>query len=158
MSEFEEKNIIVKYDGKYKIVDNKMLLREWGLVKRKIFKSIKPLKLFFFLKDKIREIFGEYAISGSFGEYLINGQTQGGEIIIYSTKKEIEKNKEITKYLSKKPNALIFVYDEHIFCNSWKFRGWNLVSIPQLCADLIAQGIYADIGFDLFKRWINDNK
>jgi len=104
----QEKNLIVKYERKYEIINSEMLLREWALVKRRMFNSLKPVKLFFFMKSKIREIFSNYAISGAFAEYLINGQTMGEEAIVYVP----EIKKDISRYLSIKPNTLVFVYDE----------------------------------------------
>jgi hypothetical protein len=152
LHELMEKNLLIEEFKNYRVIDRVALLKHWALEKRKIFNSLKFLKLFFFVKTRVREIFKDYVLSGPFAEYLVNGQTQGEEMIIYTTSID---EKEILNYLSKKPNAFLFVYDEHIFYNHWKLKGWKLVSIPQLCADLLAHGIYADVALDLFKRWVN---
>ena len=148
LAELCEKNLIAKEGEGFRVVSRELLLREWASVRREVFRSLKPLKLFFFMKAKIRELFEDYAISGPFAESLVNGQTSGEEVLVYTTKLP-----KVEEYLSKKPNTFVFLHDEHILHGSWKLRGWNLVSIPQLCADLLAQGIYADVALDMFRRW-----
>jgi len=148
LAELCDKNLVAKEGERFRVVSKELLLREWASVRREVLRSLRPLKLFFFLKTRIRELFENYAISGPFAESLVNGQTSGEEVLVYTTKLP-----KVEEYLSKKPNTFVFLHDEHILHNSWKLRGWNLVSIPQLCADLLAQGIYADVALDMFRRW-----
>jgi hypothetical protein len=144
-----DKNLVVREGERFRVPNKEYLLREWALTRRKVFRSLRPLKLFFFVKTRIRELFEDYVISGPFAESLINGQTSGEEVLVYTTKLP-----KVDEYLSKRPNTFVFIHDEHVFYHSWKIRGWNLVSIPQLCADLLAQGIYADVALEMFRRWM----
>ena len=158
LSELEEKNIILNVGEKFKILDKIELAKEWASLKRKILFSLKPFKIFMFVKSKIKK-FKVYAISGSFAENLINGQTRGEEIVAYIPKEDIKNIIDsVYSYKSVSPNVFIYPYDNHIFKYSWRFRGWSLVSIPELCVDLIALAIHADVGFELFKRWLSQSK
>jgi len=69
------------------VLNKEYLLREkWALTRREVFRSLRPLRLFFFVKTRIRELFEDYVISGPFAESLVNGQTSGEEVSVYTTK------------------------------------------------------------------------
>jgi hypothetical protein len=130
-----DKNLVVREGERFRVLNKEYLLREWALTTREVFRSLRPPKLFFFVKTRIRELFEDYVISGPFAESLVNGQTSGEGVLVYTTKLP-----KVDEYLSKRPNTFVFIHDEHVFYHSWKIRGWNLVSILRLCADLLAQG------------------
>ena len=158
LSELEEENLILSTGEKFKVLDKIELVKAWASLKRKILFSLKPFKIFMFVKSKIKEL-KNYAISGSFAESLINHQTRGEEMVVYVPKEKLEEVVRIMgNYKSKNPNIFIYGYDGHLFKYSWKLRGWSLVSIPELCADLIALAIHADVGLELFKRWLSQSK
>ncbi len=79
-------------------------------------------------------------------------------MMVYVTEKDMGKIETFSKHFSKRPNVFLFVYDEHVLYKSWSIRGWKVVYIPQLCADLMAQGVYGDVALDLFRRWLNASR
>ncbi|MCD6092669.1 MAG: hypothetical protein J7J38_01455 [Candidatus Aenigmarchaeota archaeon] len=87
---------------------------------------------------------------------LIQGQSPGKPIVVY-LKKDYLKIENKLKKLGRmgRGYVLFYIYDEDIFNGSLKIKGWNIASIPQVCADLIAMGTYADLGFNLFEKWLN---
>ncbi len=133
------------------------LLREWGGFKRDIFNRIEPLALDIFFPDRIKEILREYVVSGPFAEMLIQGESPGRPIIVYITENHFKKMEKELKKIGKigKGYALFYVYDGDVLKNSLKIKGWNIASMPQVCADIIALGTYADLGIKLFERWLN---
>lgn len=141
--------------AKWLHVDNQKLIREWGNFKRTIFNSIKPISVDVFFPEKIKDIIKDYVISGPFAEMLIQGESSGRPMIIYLDENKTEMN--TFKKLGKigKGSALFYPYDSYIFNNSLKIKGWNIVAIPQVCADMIAMGTYADLGIKLFGRWLD---
>lgn len=154
MAELKKKNIIW---GTEELHVNYMdLIREWGNFKRDIFNRIKPLAIDIFFPDKIKQI-KEYAVSGPFAEMLVQGESPGRPIIIYLKKKQFSKTEKILRSLGKagKGYAFFYAYDEDVFRNGLKIKGWNIASLPQVCADMIALGTYADLGIKLFERWLN---
>jgi hypothetical protein len=138
-------------------VDYIKLIREWGNLKREIFQYIKPLMLDILIPERLKTIIKDYAISGPFAEMLIQGESSGRPVIVYITDEEMRNKKNQISKLSNvgKGQIHIYAYDEDIFRDKWEIKGWKVVSIPQLCADLIAQGTYADLGIKLFKRWLD---
>lgn len=133
------------------------LIREWGDLKRTIFSSIKPLTIDMFFPEKIREVLKEYVISGPFAEMLVQGESPGRPLIIYIKEKDSRQIERNLKKIGKIGSGSIFLYayDEDILKNSLKIKGWNVASLPQVCADIIALGTYADLGIKLFERWLN---
>jgi DNA-binding Lrp family transcriptional regulator len=155
VNELKKKGIIF---GAEKIhVNYDKLIREWGILKRKIFESMQPLIIDILIPDRLKLIIKNYAISGPFVEMLVQGESSGKPIIVYISEEEMEKRKsQIYKLGSiEKGFAHIYVYDEDILRYKWEIKGWKIVSIPQLCADLIAEGMFADLGIKLFERWLN---
>ncbi len=132
------------------------LIREWGDFKRDIFSRIKPLVIDLFFPDKIKQI-KDYAASGPFAEMLVQGESPGRPIIIYLKEKQFGKIEKELRKLGKtgKGYAFFYAYDEDVFRNGLKIKGWNIASLPQVCADIIALGTYADLGIKLFERWLN---
>jgi CRP-like cAMP-binding protein len=138
-------------------VDYIKLLREWGNLKRKIFQFTRPLMVDILIPNRLRDIIKDYAISGPFAEMLIQGESPGRPLIVYITDEEMEKkrNKISSLGIIGKGQVHIYAYDEDILRSKWEVKGWKVVSIPQLCADMMAQGTYADLGMKLFQRWLN---
>ncbi len=114
------------------------LLREWGDFKRDIFRRIEPLVLDIFFPDKIKEILKEYAVSGSFAEMLVQGESPGRPMIVYVGESQFKKSERKLKKLGKpgKGQALFYIYDEDVLKNGLKIKGWNIASLPQVCADI----------------------
>jgi len=154
VKDLKEKNVI--WGGEKLYVNYSNLIREWGDFKRNIFNRIKPLAVDIFFPDKIKEVIEEYVVSGPFAEMLIQGQSPGKPIVVY-LKKDYLKIENKLKKLGRmgRGYVLFYIYDEDIFNGSLKIKGWNIASIPQVCADLIAMGTYADLGFNLFEKWLN---
>lgn len=136
------------------------LIREWGDLKRKIFQHIQPLMVDILIPERLKSVIKDYAISGSFAEMLVQGESPGRSLIVYLTDEEMEKRKNQISRLGVvgKGQVHVYAYDEDIFRSKWEIKGWKVVSIPQLCADMIAQGTYADLGMKLFQRWLNAGK
>jgi DNA-binding transcriptional regulator LsrR (DeoR family) len=155
VNELKKKGIVF---GAEKIhVNYDKLIREWGILKRKIFESTQPLMIDILIPDRLKLIIKNYAISGSFAEMLVQGESSGKPIIVYISEEEMEKRKSQIYKLGPigKGFVHIYVYDEDILRYKWEIKGWKIVSIPQLCADLIAEGMFADLGIKLFERWLN---
>jgi hypothetical protein len=133
------------------------LIREWGNLKRKILQHIQPLMVDILIPERLKSVIKDYAISGSFAEMLIQGESSGRSMIVYLTDEEMEKRRSQISRLGVvgKGQVHIYVYDEDILRSRWEIKGWKVVSIPQLCADMMAQGTYADLGMKLFQRWLN---
>lgn len=157
LTDLAEKNVLLKHNGRYRLLKREPLLKEWVATKKRILETMKPLKLFVFMKERVKKLVEDCVISGTFAEHLVNGQTDGESVLVYATEDKI-KDEAVSEHLSKKPNVFVYPYDDHITYHSWKTKGWEVVSIPQLCTDLIAQGIYADVGWDLFQRWLNADR
>lgn len=155
ISELKEKKAVWGTEELY--VDYNNLIREWADFKRNIFNRIEPLIIDIFFPDRIKEILKEYVVSGPFAEMLIEGESPGRPVIIYLKEKEFRKMETSIRKLGKTGKGYVFfyIYDEYVFRNSLKIKGWNVASMPQVCADIIALGTYADLGFKLFKRWLN---
>ena len=141
-------------------VDREKLIREWGSLKRMIFQYIRPLMIDILIPDRIRSVVKNYAISGPFAEMLVQGESSGRPLIIYLTEKEMETRKSQIVKLGNvgKGQVWFYVYDEDILSSIWEIKNWKVVCIPQICADLIALGTYADLGIKLFKRWLDVGK
>ena len=137
--------------------DHENLMREWGNLKRNIFQSIKPLMIDMLMPERIKGVVKNYAVSGPFGEMLVQGESPGKPVVIYIEECELEKKKkELIKLGSVgKGQVWVYAYDADVFSGRWDVKGWKVVSMPQLCADLIALGTYADLGIKLFKRWLD---
>ena len=110
-----------------------------------------------FFPDRIKELTKEYVVSGPFAEMLIAGESPGKPIIVYLREDELKRIEADTGKLGKtgKGQAFFYSYDEDVFRNSIKIKGWNVANIPQVCADMVALGTYADLGINLFERWLN---
>jgi len=155
VNELKKKGIVF---GAEKIhVNYDKLIREWGILKRKVFESMQPLIIDILIPDRLKLIIKNYAISGPFAEMLVQGESSGKPIIVYISEEEMEKRKSQIYKLGSigKGFVHIYVYDEDILRYKWEIKGWKIVSIPQLCADLIAEGMFADLGMKLFERWLN---
>ncbi len=152
MKNLREKGIIFSREVNYEL-----LLREWGEVKRVILDKLKPMKLDILIPERIKNVLKNYAISGPFAEMLIQGESSGRPLIVYLSETEFEKRKRDLMRVGKigRGQVWVYVYDEDIFKQTWKLRGWKVVSIPQVSADLVALGTYADLGMKLFKRWLD---
>lgn len=137
--------------------DYHALIREWGDLKRGIFQGIKPLMIDMLIPDRIRSVTKKYAVSGPFAEMLIQGQSPGKPMVVYIGENELKKKEKNLAELGNSGKGWIWVYayDTDIFSGAWKAKGWNVVNIPQLCADLLALGTYGDLGIKLFERWID---
>lgn len=133
-----------------------LLVREWGVIKRRIWGALKPLRLDVLVVDRIKNCFSRYVISGPFAEMLVQGQSPGRPVILYTTQAEFEQKREQILGLGRigKGQLWVYVYDEHVFTGSWVLRGWRVASIPQISADMIALGTYSDAGIDLLRRWL----
>jgi len=138
-------------------MDHIKLIREWGNLKRKILQHIQPLMVDILIPERLKSVIKDYAISGSFAEMLIQGESSGRSMIVYLTDEEMEKRRSQISRLGVvgKGQVHIYAYDEDILRSRWEIKGWKVVSIPQLCADMMAQGTYADLGMKLFQRWLN---
>jgi hypothetical protein len=135
----------------------KVLLRDWSSYKRKIFEKIFPLKVDVLIPESIRSSLENYAVSGPFAESLVQGETPGIPVIVYVAEKDFipVKEKVIKNFATGKGQVWIYPYDEYVFAGCTMLKGWKIASIPQICADIIALGTYADAGFMLFERWID---
>ncbi|MBU3957490.1 MAG: winged helix-turn-helix domain-containing protein [Nanoarchaeota archaeon] len=154
LTELKKKNIVW---GTEELHVNYMdLIREWGDFKRDVFRRIKPLVIDMFFPDKIKQI-KDYVASGPFAEMLIQGESPGRPIIIYLKEKEFAKTEKVLKSFGKTGKGYVFfyAYDGDVFRNGLKIKGWNIASLPQVCADIIALGTYADLGIKLFERWLD---
>ncbi len=158
LKELEKNNVV--WGTEIIQVDNIKLMREWGNLKRKIFQYIKPLMIDILIPERIKTVVKDYAISGPFGEMLIQGESPGKPVIVYLTTAEMDKKKNQISILGNtgKGQVWFYVYDQDILSSRWEIRGWNIVSIPQLCADLIGLGTYADLGMSLYKKWLYASK
>ncbi len=138
-------------------VDHEKLIRKWGSVKRGIFQSIKPLMLDVLIPERIKGAIKNYAVSGPFAELLVQGESPGKPVVIYIDEDELAKTKKDIVKLGHtgKGQVWLYTYDTDIFSGAWSTKGWKIVSIPQLCADLMAMGTYSDLGMQLFRRWID---
>jgi DNA-binding Lrp family transcriptional regulator len=138
-------------------VDYIKLIREWGNLKRKILQHIQPLMVDILIPERLKSVIKDYAISGPFVEMLIQGESSGRPMIVYLTDEEMRKKRSQISGLGVvgKGQVHIYAYDEDILRSRWEIKGWKVVSIPQLCADMMAQGTYADLGMKLFQRWLN---
>ena len=155
IKELEKEGILWGTEKIY--VDHIKLMREWGNLKRKILQHIQPLMLDVLIPERLKSVIKDYAISGSFAEMLIQGESSGRSMIVYLTDEEMEKRRSQISRLGTigKGQVHIYAYDEDILRSRWEIKGWKVVSIPQLCADMMAQGTYADLGMKLFQRWLN---
>jgi DNA-binding transcriptional ArsR family regulator len=138
-------------------VDYIKLIREWGNLKRKILQHIQPLMVDILIPERLKSVIKDYAISGPFAEMLIQGESSGRPMMVYLTDEEMRKKRNQISGLGVvgKGQVHIYAYDEDILRSKWEIKGWKVVSIPQLCADMMAQGTYADLGMKLFQRWLN---
>jgi len=138
-------------------VDYIKLIREWGNLKREILQHTQPLMVDILIPERLKSVIKDYAISGPFAEMLIQGESSGRPMIVYLTDEEMRKKRSQISGLGVvgKGQVHIYAYDEDILRSRWEIKGWKVVSIPQLCADMMAQGTYADLGMKLFQRWLN---
>ena len=154
-----EKEDAVWISGKI-YVNYDVFIRKWGEFKRYIFEKINPVILDLLIPDRLKKLLKDYAISGPYAELLVQGESSGKPLIVYIDEDAFLNIKE--KILSIGRPGLgyirIYPYDKAIFKGSWMLRGWRIVSIPQLSADIIALGTYADLGLKLFKRWLDAGK
>jgi hypothetical protein len=134
-----------------------LLVREWGSLKRQIFETLKPLRLDVLILDRIKGVFSEYAVSGPFAEFLVQGGSPGRPLILYTTSQELSERRRQVLQLGRvgRGQLWIYTYDPHVFAGSWVLRGWRLASVPQIAADLVALGTYADLGIELLRRWLD---
>ncbi|RLE86027.1 MAG: hypothetical protein DRJ39_00570 [Thermoprotei archaeon] len=141
-------------------VNYDMLIRKWGEFKRYIFERLNPLILDLLIPDGLRKVLKDYAISGPYAEMLIQGETPGKPLIVYIDEKRFLDLKERLLKIGRAGIGYvrIYPYDKAILQGSWLLKGWKIVSIPQLSADIIALGVYADIGLKLFRRWLDAGK
>jgi len=155
LRELENENV-VWISGKI-YVNHDLLIRKWGEVKRSIFEKITPLTLNLLIPEKIRNILKNYVISGPFAEMLIQGETSGKPLIVYVDEKDFLHLKEVvlSRYRISTGYIRLYPYDSDIFRNSWMHRGWRIANIPQIAADIIALGTFADIGLELYRRWLD---
>ena len=158
IKDLQEKNIV--WGAKKLKVEHELLIREWGILKKKLFEESRPLKIDVLIPDRIKEVLDDYVVSGPFAEMLIQGESPGRPLIIYITEKEFEKQRNNILKLGRigKGQMWIYLYDEHVFLKQWNLKGWKIVNIPQVSADLRALGTYADLGMALFKRWLNADR
>ncbi len=128
------------------------VLRFWGVKKRKLLRKVELARFYFPFPSKIKDMLKDYAISGDFGAFLLSGETPGISGIVY-----LKKWKEgYNKFKRPRGNFLVLVgYDEDIFRYTTLIKGFRVVFIPQLAADLMMEGIYGDVGIDLLKRWLD---
>ncbi len=155
LRELEDENVV--WISRKIYVNHDLLIRKWGEVKRSIFEKISPLTINLLIPDKIRNILKDYVISGPFAEMLIQGESSGKPLIIYVDEKNFLSIKEIalSRYRTGTGYIRLYPYDNDIFRNSWIYRGWRMASYPQIAADIIALGTFADIGLELYKRWLD---
>lgn len=137
-------------------VDYMGLIREWGDFKRNIFSKTNPLIIDIFFPEKIKLV-KDYVISGPFAEMLMQGGSPGKPIIVYIKEKEFSRFEKTIRKMggSGKGYVFFYAYDEDVFRNRLKIKGWEIASLPQVCADIVALGTYADMGIKLFERWLN---
>jgi hypothetical protein len=136
-------------------IDRKKLLREWGELKRSILASSRPLVADILIPDRVKEALGPYVVSGPFAEMLVQGQTPGKPMIVYSDENGMEDTLDKLSMFATigKGSVFIYGYDMDIEYGSSMVKGWRIAALPQIAADLIALSTYADIGFELFNRW-----
>jgi len=141
-------------------VNHDKFIRKWGQLKKTIFQKTSPLIIDILIPERVRKIIKDYAISGPFAELLIQGESPGRPLIIYIDEKDFIKVKDKLLQLGRTGigSTWIYPYDPDILKTSWMLKGWKVVSIPQLAADIIALGTYADLGYRLYKRWLSASK
>jgi len=142
-----KENNLVLTNNKIKIIDLIEFIRFWGMEKRNILKRAN-----FFLTDTLFfEDFlstlsnKDYVLSGQFVENLITKQSPGNSLWVYIFDENtfLELMGEFKK--KRTGRIKIILYDEHIKYGSFVLQGYRVVSLEQLCADLIAEGIFTDI-------------
>lgn len=134
-----------------------LLVREWGGLKRQIFEMLKPLRLDVLIVNRIKRVFSEYVVSGPFAELVVQGGSPGRPVILYTTADEFARKREQILRLGRvgRGQLWVYTYDPHVFLGSWVLRGWRLACVPQIAADLVALGTYADLGMELLRRWLD---
>ena|GEM_PF-3673928 len=122
------------------------LLNEWIRIKKEAMGRMKIKRVE--IDNDLLRLGGRFVVSGSIANDIIKGREINSLGIIYSREENL--------VLKESKNGRIIFFDKHAFSYSFRYRGYIIAQVPQICVDLIIEG-YKE-GYKIFERWIKSGR